>query len=314
MTERTSKGHRKYLFLKVALSVIVLMAAVSAARIDLALRQVKQHSQISQASPVPLASTSHLMIMPVFESWAKSDAFRSGHGVSYVVETDHTTILLDLGNNEARTLPSPLEHNLAELERDISPADIVVITHNHPDHVGGNASWRKGSFVLPAGVSAPVYTPVDLRHPSHESVLVTESREIAPGVALLGRLPYLNPFPFLLWDPLGWEQSLVVNVEGKGLVVIIGCGHPSLQSIVLAAEAQFGIPVAGVFGGLHYGLASEQELQPDIDFLSLRNPQLVGLSPHDSSGAVLQIYAAAFPEAYRYITIGWPVFFPGAKE
>lgn len=122
--------------------------------------------------------------------------------------------------------------------------------------------------------------------------------------------PPIEPFPFSLWDPLGWEQSLIVNVKGRGLVVITGCGHPSLERIIERAEAVFTLPVVGVVGGLHYLKAMEEDLTQPIEFLALRNPQLVALSPHDSSGEVLQIFEAAFPKAYRYICIGVPIELP----
>lgn len=82
-----------------------------------------------------------------------------------------------------------------------------------------------------------------------------------------------------------------------------------MERIILAAEAQFGLPVIGVVGGLHYGNANAEELKPHIEFLAARNPQMVALSPHDSNGAVLQIFEAAFPKSYRYITVGWPIDF-----
>ena len=41
-------------------------------------------------------------------------------------------------------------------------------------------------------------------------------------------------------------------MEGKGIVLIMGCGHPTVERIVARAEALFEQPVAGVAGGFHY--------------------------------------------------------------
>ncbi len=246
------------------------------------------YNQVSNAETTPeffdaveLGSSGSLSILPLFEAWTSSNELQSGHGVSYLIKTDEADILMDLGNNEQNLEPSPLLHNMNQLGITMDEIDTLVISHNHPDHVGGVANWKRG-----------------------EPELALEPMVIVPGVVSLGRQPFVQPFPFCLWEPLGWEQSLVVNVEGKGLVIIMGCGHPSMERIIERAEGIFSQPVIGVVGGLHYGRADEEELKPYIDFLALRNPELVALSPHDSSGGVLQIFEAAFPKAYRYITVG----------
>lgn len=88
------------------------------------------------------------------------------------------------------------------------------------------------------------------------------------------------------------------------------CAHPSMERIIERAEAIFSQPVIGVVGGLHYEGADEEALKPHLDFLKLRNPELIALSPHDSSGGVLQVFEAAFPKAYRYITLGREIKLP----
>ncbi len=48
------------------------------------------------------------------------------------------------------------------------------------------------------------------------------------------------------------EQALAVNVAGKGIVLIIGCGHQTLERAVARTEALFDEPLYGVIGGLHF--------------------------------------------------------------
>jgi 7,8-dihydropterin-6-yl-methyl-4-(beta-D-ribofuranosyl)aminobenzene 5'-phosphate synthase len=69
---------------------------------------------------------------------------------------------------------------------------------------------------------------------------------IAPGIASTGPIPRQM---FFFGQTL--EQSLAVNVEGKGIVLIIGCGHPTIQRILERAEMLFDAPTYGVVGGLH---------------------------------------------------------------
>lgn len=309
-------GNRKSMrIILIAAAVVLLLSIIVAGRLAWAYFQVNE-AEASRESTIgnEIGSAGSVSILPLYENWASSNELQSGHGVSYLIRTDGQTILMDLGNNEQNLERAPLEHNMEQLGIKADEIDRLVISHNHPDHVGGLAEWTRGTIA--AGTQREfltgkkAYLPVELICPGLEGEVSTEPKVIAPGVATLGRQPFVQPFPLYLWDPLGWEQSLVINVEGKGLVIVTGCGHPSIERIIERAEAIFPQPVIGVVGGLHYGKAEEETLAPHIDFLSLRKPELVALSPHDSSGGVLQRFEAAFPKAYRYITIGTVIEYP----
>lgn len=125
------------------------------------------------------------------------------------------------------------------------------------------------------------------------------------------------------------EQAIAVNVEGKGIVLISGCGHQTLEKMVKRAEALFDEPVCGLIGGLHYPVTDSRELwhgvkeqiymgtgkvpwrpitieeiKQHIDFLMKRNPKVVGLSPHDSCDTIIEKFRAEFPGAYRDVEVG----------
>jgi metal-dependent hydrolase (beta-lactamase superfamily II) len=93
-------------------------------------------------------------------------------------------------------------------------------------------------------------------------------------------------------------------VTGKGIVLITGCGHMGLEALLERAEGLFEAPVVGMLGGLHYGKASAQDLQPQITLLQALDPLVVGLSPHDSGPAALEAFTQAFPSAYQPIQVG----------
>ena len=123
-------------------------------------------------------------------------------------------------------------------------------------------------------------------------------------------LSYLEAFPFLLFEPKGGEQALVVNVAGDGLVLITGCGHPTLEQMVKRTEALYGLPVVGVIGGLHYATESTEELQQHITFLQDRQLKIVALSPHDSGPEAFAAFESAFTESYIPIRVGEPIRVP----
>ena len=58
-----------------------------------------------------------------------------------------------------------------------------------------------------------------------------------PGVATTGTILFPEVMPMLFIRDPNVEQSLVLNVAGKGLVVIAGCGHPTLQKMLPRAAA-----------------------------------------------------------------------------
>lgn len=125
------------------------------------------------------------------------------------------------------------------------------------------------------------------------------------------------------------EQALAVNVEGKGIVLISGCGHQTLPKIIERAEALFDEPIYGMIGGLHYPVTDArlvwkgikiqmyygtgkvpwepitmEEVQNNIEFLRKRNPGVVGLSSHDSCDGSVEAFRSSFPGIYKDIRVG----------
>jgi 7,8-dihydropterin-6-yl-methyl-4-(beta-D-ribofuranosyl)aminobenzene 5'-phosphate synthase len=175
--------------------------------------------------------------------------------------------------------------------------------------VGGNAWWSKRTFSL-AGASQPslgdrpIYIPEPMNYPGSEPILSEGPVRLAEGLATTGLIGYAQPFPIWLALPRGDEQALAVNVAGKGIVLITGCGYMGLEALLGRAEAVYNDPVVGVIGGLHYGNAGAQALQPQISLLQSFSPSVVALSPHDSDPAALEAFAQAFPAAYQAIQVG----------
>lgn len=306
---------KKRILILVIPLMILSLAIGFLVRYTIALHRVRQSGQaLSELRLVDIGSTVSFSIIPLFEAWSKNNDFPGGHGLSYLLKTDTATILLDLGNNEGRSNPSPLQMNMQTLGISFDDIDAVVLSHNHPDHVGGAYWWRRRSFSADISQQAlssmTVFLPEKMKHPQMDTIVATTPTIIAPGVVSLGAQPYIEPFPLGLLEPLGWEQALAINVRDKGIVLVMGCGHPTLEAVVKRAEAIFDEPVIGIIGGLHYLNMRAEELASHIEFIRQRNPVLVALSPHDSSGKVLQAFEAAFPDAYRYIVTGNEVFMP----
>ena len=300
-----------------ALVGLILFVGITFLRLQWAKYQVGRETQtLSKTEAVGIGETSSLEILPLYEN-AAQPGLQSGHGVSYLVRTDSATILFDLGYNITAVSPSPLEQNMDSLGISLDDIDMIVISHRHPDHVGGQNWWTARTFSLdgktqpPLG-DVPVYIPEEMSYPGSHLTLSKMPVALTDGVATAGLITYTQPFPISLATPTGDEQALAVNVSGQGIVLITGCGHMGLESLLARAEIVFDIPVAGVVGSLHYGEADLASLQPEIQLISELNPVVVALSPHDSGQAVLDSFASAFPEVYVPIVVGQPIHLPAA--
>ena len=302
------------ILLFVVVGLVVLFALFCSAHLVIIKGQVERESMDMPIFIPELETTSSLEILPLFEAEAIDEDLDKGHGVSYLIRTDQASVILDLGMNPPDTILPYFLRNFGTLEQDWSQIDAIVISHNHPDHVGGTQQWKKNTFTL-GDFRLPLeditfYTPVPMAYPGASLVYAQEPTSIRPDIATTGALSYVEVFPLSLLKPKNYEQALVVRVEGEGLVLITGCGHPGLERLVERAEALYREPVVGVVGGLHYGNASAADLQPEIDFLAARQPGLVALSPHDSQPAAIQAFADAFPQSYREIKVGHKIQFP----
>ena len=282
-----------------------------------------------------VGAVKHLSILPLIDrhtthdpSTSSGQALVGEPGVSYLVRADDTTILFDVGLNRHGEHLSPLLRNMQALGVTLEEVDYIVISHLHLDHVGGMEYQRKRTFALSgepldlSGVTA--FVPVPMTHSTAKVEVVEGPRSIAPGVASLGPIP--RQLFFFGWTP---EQSLAVNVEGKGIVLITGCGHSTIQHIVERAEMLFNEPIYGIVGGLHYPVTtprgggfglpiqrligtgkwpwdpiSKEDVEAGIACLQSRHPQLVALSPHDSCAWSIEAFRRAFDGAYQDVLVG----------
>lgn len=299
-------------FLKVGGVVVLLAVAAIAAQWARQAWAQAEAEREWQNSAVPLVqdivTTRSLEILPVFEQAAARPDLEPDHGVSYLVKTDHQTILVDAGMTPARW-----QHNAQVLGLNAAAIDTLFLTHLHPDHLGGQSAWWANTITLgdpPVDLSGKrVYVPLPLNGVGSGMVVASQPMRIADGVATIGAIAFPELFPFSLRSPLNAEQSLAVHVASKGIVLIMGCGHPTVERIVARAQAAFAEPIVGIVGGLHYGSQSLEQVQPHVAFVKSLNPQLVALSPHDSGPDALQAFRAAFPGVYREIEVGQSIVF-----
>ena len=306
-----------------ALGLVVVVTLVSLiVRFYLGRRHVDQMWTAVYFPPLnDIGTVHHLAILPLIDMKpARSDLVGEA-GVSYLIRADNTTILFDIGLNLRREHPSPLLRNMRALGVTLEQIQYIVISHLHSDHVGGIKNQLKHTFDLssqPLDLGAvPAFIPTPMTHSTAKVEVVKGPRVITPGIATLGPISRQ-----LFWFGRTLEQSLAINVEGKGIVLIIGCGHPTIQWIVEQAEILFDQPIYGVIGGLHYPVTalpaqrflgtnnwpwdpvSKKDVSMSIEFLQRRHPGVVAISSHDSCDWTIESFRQAFCEAYQDVLVG----------
>ncbi len=275
-----------------------------------------------------LGSTKSLEILPLIDWHKERSDLEVETGVAYLIKTDECSFLFDLGLNSKQEDPSPLLRNMERLRITLDDFDTIVISHNHGDHTGGSKWSKNKTFSLTAHqmdlAGKTIYTPIPMTYPGLHPICSETPTIIARGVATIGTISS-SLFLFGL-DP---EQAIAVNVEGKGIVLIVGCGHQTIPKLIERSETLFDEPFYGLIGGLHYPVSggpfelmgmslhkhigtgklpwrplTMDEVQESIDLLKKRAPKVIGLSAHDSCKASMEAFRNAFPNAYRDIKVG----------
>jgi len=293
---------------------------------------LKQQSKVRIKKIEPLGTVKQLKIMPLVDYYSDQENLQTEAGVSYLLQADGKTILFDCGYNKAQRHPSPLLHNMQELGYKMEDLDLIYISHLHCDHVGGDREEKEGTFSISQGVidlpEIPVYSAVELKrsigNPGPKVRVMEEPFLIDQGIASIGVIPrYL----FLLGLTL--EQSLAINVAGKGIVLVIGCGHQGMESIIERTKLLFDQPIYGIVGGLHYPVKggrmdigpfnmqqivatddppwcgmNEERVHQALTTIKDTGAKKISLSAHDSSDWCLELFRKTLGDRYIPLKAG----------
>ena len=159
--------------------------------------------------------------------------------------------------------------------------------------------------------------------------VIVESRDpvdIGPGAIATGQIeraiPFEPPVPVRDGGPAGVflerdgklvdddatidDQAVVINVEGKGLVVMTACGHAGVINTIRYAQKITGVEqVHAVMGGFHTGFPGvpEENAERTIDALREFRPQIVA-PMHCSGLRAIALAMEAFPDQFVHNVVG----------
>ncbi|MDR2719354.1 MAG: MBL fold metallo-hydrolase [Nitrososphaerota archaeon] len=228
--------------------------------------------------------------------------------------------------------------NAKRMGIDLREVDVIVLSHGHYDHFGGlqaavevinkpglpvimheNMFMPHGTAYGSCAVRAhPVFPePEQLRRAkiinTKEPCLVANQ-----SVLVTGEVPRRTSFERGcglnrvlrdgVWVSDRWvldDRALVVNLVGRGLVVVLGCAHAGVINTVRYAQEVTGVnAVYGVIGGFHLGgLENEQLISQTLLELKQINPKLI-VPCHCTGWRANYALAKLFPQAYIPNSVG----------
>jgi 7,8-dihydropterin-6-yl-methyl-4-(beta-D-ribofuranosyl)aminobenzene 5'-phosphate synthase len=203
--------------------------------------------RIQAAERLPLPGLDRLELAVVCEH-EHEEGFKGEAGVSYLLRTDQGALLYDIGFGAQHTT---FADNTSRMGLKMEDVDALAISHLHADHMGGLKAQRSREVSLPAAFGAaegkPCYLPDAARAKGFDVRITDTPRMLEAGVASTGPLARS-----LYFFGLTEEQALVAHVKGKGLFVLTGCGHPTIEVVLRMVRHLSDEPIYAIGGGLHF--------------------------------------------------------------
>ncbi len=250
------------------------------------------------------------------------------HGFSTLVKTvaeeGSHELLFDFGLS-----PVAVPYNIEQLGVDLSRVEAAVLSHGHMDHFGAlvpvisslptrplplyvhPAAFKKNRY-LKVGEVRIKFPPADRAAWQEAGAEIMESAgpTLLDGdtVLFLGEIERVTDFERGMpnafceaedgecRDPIEEDTAVVMNLRGKGLVVLSGCAHSGIVNTVAYARKVTGVDrVHVVMGGFHLtGPAFEPVIAETIAGLRYFDPDYV-VPTHCTGRKAVMAFEQAMP-------------------
>ncbi|MBT6755767.1 MAG: MBL fold metallo-hydrolase [Candidatus Pacebacteria bacterium] len=226
-------------------------------------------------------------------SLAENTTFRHNclaqHGQSILIEVDDYKLLFDVGE-----VPGAVEHNLTQLGISLDDIDDVLISHRHIDHIGGLKS------MLPKFDDQRLFLPLQMgeshikNHPYKYNFLARTdggehnlaiSEEDSNLINEYKNITIVDDNGFELSNSIYTtgcvgdsmkEQSVVIDQKEMGIIVVLGCSHPSVETLIKKAiEVTGNDKVRGIVGGMHYTDYDREEMRFHAENIKSMSPDFI---------------------------------------
>jgi 7,8-dihydropterin-6-yl-methyl-4-(beta-D-ribofuranosyl)aminobenzene 5'-phosphate synthase len=274
-------------------------------------------SKILRISKETMPSVENLRITVLVEdstSMERPDLIAK-QGLSFLIETSvagsDSRILMDTGPP-----PDIALRNAETIDVEMRKLDAIVISHGHDDHAGGllKILERVGQPTLviahPRALDPKFEKPgrkrglkyvgagfdqISIRAAGGVPLIANNPVSIVDGVVTSGEVTRETTFEKVegFWtvederfieDSIIDDQALLINIQGRGLVIVTGCTHSGIVNMIRHAQKVTGMSeVYAIVGGLHLTKASDDRIRATIEELARINP--VSIYPCHCTGS-----------------------------
>jgi len=155
-----------------------------------------------------------------------------------------------------------------------------------------------------------------------EIILSEKPYQLAPGCWTTGNIPrrsfeesgrgsamaYREGASFLP-DDIEDDQSIIINVKDKGLVVLSGCAHSGIVNTINYGREISGVSdVWAILGGFHLARSPEEEIAMTVEEIKKVKPKLIAPS-HCTGFKAMSQFAIHMPDEFIYGVVGTKYLF-----
>jgi 7,8-dihydropterin-6-yl-methyl-4-(beta-D-ribofuranosyl)aminobenzene 5'-phosphate synthase len=230
----------------------------------------------------------NMKITVIYDNNSYKAGLETAWGFSCFIEGAEKTILFDTGSN-----PFLLLRNINRLKINPVDIDLILLSHMHWDHTGGLYG------ILENNPAVTVFLLESFSKKYKEDIekfgtKIVESQKpvsICEDVFSTGALGKLIK-----------EQSLVVRTN-RGAVVITGCAHPGIVTIIKKAKDIIKDEILLVIGGFHLGAESKTKMEKIISNIRELGVRYVGPC-HCTGEDAKQLFQRVFGENFIHAGAG----------
>jgi 7,8-dihydropterin-6-yl-methyl-4-(beta-D-ribofuranosyl)aminobenzene 5'-phosphate synthase len=182
-------------------------------------------------------------ITVIYDNVSFNSRLKTDWGFAALIEHRGTNLMFDTGGDGPTLLK-----NMEALDIEASQIQGVVLSHAHKDHTGGLVDFLK------SGIQSQVYLhPAFPENFKREIARLTKVVITNPGMVIAEGIHTTGE----MHNKIS-EQALLINT-GRGTVIVNGCSHPGIVSVIELAKELLPAPVHLVMGGFH--LKDHQQIE-----------------------------------------------------
>lgn len=232
--------------------------------------------------------TTPVTVTVIYDNYVHREGMKADWGYAVVIGGLDSTVLFDTGAK-----PGLFRENFEKTGLDAGIIDILAISHEHGDHTGGVSAFVKMKTGIPVLMPYSVSTPVktQMSHYGLKPLMVRYAAMICQHLYTSGEFEYSIA-----------EQALVLDTR-KGLVVMTGCSHPGIVTMVREIRETFNKNVYMLFGGFHLMDKSDSEMAEIITALKSLGVEMCGAT-HCTGEKQIRLFREAFGDNYFELGTG----------